>query len=56
MTASAQAQFRAACNMGSEGLVSKRSDQPHRGGRSPHWIKVKNRQHQAFDRVKLPFA
>jgi bifunctional non-homologous end joining protein LigD len=44
--------FRAACDMGLEGLVSKRSDRPYRGGRSPHWIKVKNRQHHAFDRVR----
>jgi bifunctional non-homologous end joining protein LigD len=48
--------FRAACRMGLEGLVSKRSDQPYRGGRSPHWIKVKNRQHHAFERVKESFA
>jgi ATP-dependent DNA ligase len=48
--------FRAACDMGLEGLVSKRADRPYRGGRSPHWIKVKNRQHQAFDRVKESFA
>ena len=44
--------FRAACDMGLEGLGSKRSDRPYRGGRSPHWIKVKNRSHHAFDRVK----
>jgi bifunctional non-homologous end joining protein LigD len=44
--------FRAACDMGLEGLVSKRSDRPYRGGRSPHWIKVKNRQHHAYDRVR----
>jgi bifunctional non-homologous end joining protein LigD len=43
--------FRTACDMGLEGLVSKRSDQPYRPGRSPHWIKVKNRTHHAFDRV-----
>jgi ATP-dependent DNA ligase len=48
--------FRAACGMGLEGLVSKRADRPYRGGRSPHWIKVKNRQHHAFDRVKVSFA
>jgi ATP-dependent DNA ligase len=48
--------FRAACDMGLEGLVSKRRDQPYRGGRSPHWIKVKNRQHHAFDRVRQSFA
>jgi bifunctional non-homologous end joining protein LigD len=27
--------FRAACNMGLEGMVSKRRDRPYRGGRSP---------------------
>jgi bifunctional non-homologous end joining protein LigD len=48
--------FRAACDMGLEGLVSKRSDRPYRGGRSKDWIKVKNRQHQAFERVKELFA
>jgi ATP-dependent DNA ligase len=43
--------FRAACNMGLEGLVSKRRDRPYRGGRSPHWVKVKNRTHPAMSRV-----
>lgn len=43
--------FRAACAHGLEGLVSKRSDRPYRGGRSKDWIKVKNRGHHAFDRV-----
>jgi bifunctional non-homologous end joining protein LigD len=43
--------FRVACNMGLEGLVSKRSDRPYRGGKSPHWIKVKNRSHPAMMRV-----
>ena len=37
--------FRAACNMGLEGLVSKR-----RGGRSKDWVKVKNRSHPAMER------
>ena len=37
--------------MGLEGLVSKRRDQPYRGGRSKHWIKVKNRKHPAMQRV-----
>jgi bifunctional non-homologous end joining protein LigD len=45
--------FRAACDIGLEGLVSKRADRPYRGGRSPYWIKVKNRTHQAFDRVAI---
>jgi ATP-dependent DNA ligase len=31
--------FRAACNFGLEGLVSKRRDRPYRPGRSPDWIK-----------------
>ena len=48
--------FRAACNMGLEGLVSKRSDRPYRGGKSKDWIKVKNREHQAFSRVRDAFA
>lgn len=43
--------FRAACDMGLEGLVSKRLDRPYRAGRSPDWIKVKNRRHPAMSRV-----
>jgi bifunctional non-homologous end joining protein LigD len=37
--------FRAACNMGLEGLVSKRGDRPYQAGRCRYWIKVKNRKH-----------
>jgi bifunctional non-homologous end joining protein LigD len=37
--------FHAACRMGLEGLISKRSDRPYRGGRSKDWLKVKNRSH-----------
>ena len=47
--------LRAACNMGLEGLVSKRRDRPYRGGRSKDWIKVKNRHHPAMDRVMESF-
>ena len=43
--------FRAACRLGLEGLVSKRRDRPFQAGRSKHWIKMKNRQHPAMDRV-----
>jgi ATP-dependent DNA ligase len=43
--------FRAACNMGLEGLVSKRRDRSYQAGRSKHWLKVKNRKHPAMDRV-----
>jgi len=48
--------FRAACDIGLEGLVSKRSDRPYRSGRSPHWIKVKNRAHPAMARVMEAFG
>ena len=47
--------FRHAWLMGLEGLVSKHRDRPYRTGRSPHWIKVKNRQHPAFSRVQDQF-
>jgi len=43
--------FHAACDLGLEGLVSKRSDSKYRGGRSPNWIKVKNRTHPSIGRV-----
>src|ERR1700746_3470749 len=43
--------FRAACDMGLEGLVSKHRDRPYQGGRSKHWVKMKNRKHPAMSRV-----
>ena len=49
-------QFRHACLMGLEGLVSKHKDRPYRAGRSPHWVKVKNRQHPAMERVMDTFS
>ena len=48
--------FRHACLMGLERLVSKHRDRPYRPGRSPHWVKVKNRQHPAVDRVMESFS
>ena len=48
--------FRAACDMGLEGLVSKRRDRPYRGGRSKYWVKVKNRKHPAMQRVMGAFG
>jgi ATP-dependent DNA ligase len=48
--------FRKACEFGLEGLVSKHRDRSYQGGRSKHWIKVKNRSHPAFDRVKASFT
>ena len=48
--------FRKACEFGLEGLVSKHRDRPYRGGRQKHWIKVKNRKHHAFDRMRESFS
>jgi bifunctional non-homologous end joining protein LigD len=48
--------FRAACDLGLEGLVSKRRDRSYRAGRSPDWVKVKNRTHPAMERVREAFA
>ena len=33
-----------AASMGPEGLVSKHRESSYRGGGSPRWIRVKNRQ------------
>jgi len=48
--------FRAACRIGLEGMVSKRRDGPYHAGRSPDWVKVKNRKHPAMSRVKDAFG
>jgi bifunctional non-homologous end joining protein LigD len=48
--------FRKACEFGLEGLVSKHRDSLYRGGRSPRWFMVKNRQHPAFSRVMDAFG
>jgi len=37
--------------LGLEGSVSKHLDRPYQGGRSKHWVKVKNRKHPAMERV-----
>jgi ATP-dependent DNA ligase len=34
--------YRAACQLGCEGIVSKRIGSTYRRGRSPLWLKVKN--------------
>jgi bifunctional non-homologous end joining protein LigD len=44
--------FLKACEFGLEGLVSKHRDRPYQSGRSKHWIKIKNRKHEAFDWVQ----
>jgi bifunctional non-homologous end joining protein LigD len=43
--------FQHACQLGLEGIVSKRRDQPYRSGRSPSWIKVKNPDSPAVRRL-----
>jgi bifunctional non-homologous end joining protein LigD len=48
--------YRAACDMGLEGLLSKHRDRPYQGGRSKHWIKVKNRKHPAMERMIEAFS
>jgi bifunctional non-homologous end joining protein LigD len=48
--------FRAACNFGLEGLVSKRRNRPYQAGRSLDWVKMKNRKHPAMLRVKEAFS
>ena len=42
--------YRAACQLGCEGTVSKRLGSPYRSGRSPHWVKVKNPKAPAVKR------
>jgi ATP-dependent DNA ligase len=41
----------AVCQLGLEDLVKEHRDRPYEGGRSKHWIKVKNRMHPAMKRV-----
>jgi bifunctional non-homologous end joining protein LigD len=45
--------FRAACNMGLEGIVAKRRDSRYRSGRCRDWIKIKNLAHPAIERAML---
>jgi bifunctional non-homologous end joining protein LigD len=42
--------YRAACQLGCEGMVSKRLGSSYRSGRSPHWVKVKNSRAPAVTR------
>ena len=42
--------YRAACQLGCEGIVSKRLGSPYRAGRSKHWIKIKNPKSPAVKR------
>jgi len=40
-----------ACKLRLEGIVSKRRDRPYRHGRSREWLKIKNSEHPAMQRV-----
>ncbi len=40
--------FAKACDMGLEGIVSKRADQPYHPGRSRNWLKIKCHHNQEF--------
>jgi bifunctional non-homologous end joining protein LigD len=42
--------FRHACQLGLEGIVSKRLGSPYRSGRSPDWLKMKNADAPAVKR------
>jgi bifunctional non-homologous end joining protein LigD len=46
-----QLMFRHACQMGLEGIVSKRRDAPYRSGRNKVWLKVKNPDSPAMRRL-----
>jgi len=48
--------FQHACELGCEGIVSKRLGSRYRSGRSPDWLKFKNREAPAVRREEaLPF-
>jgi bifunctional non-homologous end joining protein LigD len=44
--------FGAVCQLGFEGIVSKRCDRPYSAGKCKHWLKVKNPAHPAYCRVR----
>jgi ATP-dependent DNA ligase len=44
--------FRVACNIGLEGIVSKRLDRAYGAGRCKDWLKIKNVAHPACSRVR----
>jgi len=47
--------FKHACKLGYEGIVSKHIDMPYQSGRSKIWLKNKNEDHPAIERVKEAF-
>jgi ATP-dependent DNA ligase len=47
--------FEKACSLGYEGIVSKRIDRPYRSGETKIWLKTKNPDHPAMQRVREAF-
>ena len=47
--------FEHACNLGFEGIVSKRVDLPYRSGFSKCWLKTKNKKHPSIVRIREAF-
>jgi ATP-dependent DNA ligase len=50
--ADAEVIFKHACALGCEGIVSKRRGSRYQGGRSLHWLKVKNQNAPAVRRLE----
>jgi bifunctional non-homologous end joining protein LigD len=47
--------FKAACKLGHEGIVAKQKDLPYQsGGRSKRWLKIKNPDSPAVQRLRSP--
>ncbi|MGZ4869678.1 MAG: ATP-dependent DNA ligase [Halobacteriota archaeon] len=44
--------FQHACKLGYEGIVAKRKDLPYESGRSRRWLKIKNPDSPAMQRVR----
>jgi len=44
--------YKHACALGCEGIVSKQLGSPYRGGRSAHWLKIKNPDAPAVRRLE----
>jgi hypothetical protein len=44
--------FRVACNMGLEGIVSKRLDRSYGVGKCAHWLKIKSPAHPVYFTVR----
>lgn len=44
--------FQHACRLGHEGIVAKRKDLPYESGRSKRWLKIKNPDSPAMQRIR----